>query len=50
MDDVRLLGGWASLAAQLVKSLPATQEMQIQSLGQDPGSSGDGNDNPLQYS
>ena len=36
--------------AQLVKNLPAMQEMQIRSLGQDPGSSGDGNGNPLQYS
>ena len=41
---------WAFRVAQLVKSLPAMQEMPIQSLGQDPGSSGDGNGNPLQYS
>ena len=41
---------WAFLVAQLVKNLPAMQEMQIQSPGQDPGSSGDGNGNPLQYS
>ena len=37
-----------SLIAQLVKNLPATQETQVRSLGQeDPV---EGNGNPLQYS
>ena len=35
--------------AQTVKNLPAIQETQIQSLGQER-SSGEGNGNPLQYS
>ena len=39
---------WASLVAQLVKNLPAVQEMQFQSLG--PRSPREGNDNLLQYS
>ena len=39
----------ASFRAQSVKNLPATQETQVQSLGQeDPP--GEGNCNPLQYS
>ena len=38
-----------SLVAQTVKNLPAIQETQIQSLGQER-SSGEGNGNPLQYS
>ena len=38
----------ASLVAQIVKNLPATQETRVQSLGwEDPG---EGNGNPLQYS
>ena len=40
---------WASLVAQMVKSLPAVQETQIWSLGQED-SPGEGNNNPLQYS
>ena len=39
---------WASLVAQLVKNLPAVQEMQFQSLG--PRSPREGNDTLLQYS
>ena len=42
---------WASLIAQLVKNLPATQE--TQDPGSVPGSGrfpGEGNGNPLQYS
>ena len=40
---------WASLVAQLVKSLPAMWETQFQSMGQER-SPGEGNGNPLQYS
>ena len=40
---------WASLVAQMVKSLPAMQEIWVQSLGQED-SPGDGNGNPFQYS
>ena len=40
---------WASLVAQLVKSLPVMWETQFQSLGQER-SPGEGNGNPLQYS
>ena len=35
--------------AQMVESLPAMQEIQVQSLGQED-SLGEGNGNPLQYS
>ena len=38
---------WASLVAQLVKNLPAVQEIQVQFLGRSPG---EGNGNALQYS
>ena len=42
-------GFGASLVAQMVKNLPAIQETQVQSLGQeDPLEKG--NSNPLQYS
>ena len=42
-------GLWASLAAEMVENLPARQETQVWSLGQeDPP--GEGNGNPLQYS
>ena len=34
----------------MVKNLPAKQEMQVQSLGQEDPSPGEGNGNPLQYS
>ena len=37
------------LGAQMVKSLPAMQEIQVQSLGQED-SPGEGNGYPLQYS
>jgi len=40
---------WASLVAQMVNSLPAMQEIRVQSLGQED-SLRDGNGNPLQYS
>ena len=40
---------WASLLAQLVKNLPATQETWIRSLGWED-SPGGGHDNPLQCS
>ena len=40
---------WASLVAQMVENLPATQETLVQSLGWEHPP-GDGNDNPLQYS
>ena len=40
---------WASLVAQMVKNLPAMQEIPVQSLGQEH-SLGEGNGNPLQYS
>ena len=40
---------WAFLLTQMVKNLPAMQETQVQSLGQeDPLEKGNGN--PLQYS
>jgi len=39
----------ASLVAQVVKNLPAMQETQVQSLGQED-SPGEGNGYPLQYS
>ena len=43
------LGSWVSLVTQTVKSLPAMQETQVQSLGwEDPF--GEGNGNLLQYS
>ena len=38
-----------SLVAQMVKHLPAMQETQVQSLGQED-SPGEGNGTPLQYS
>ena len=34
----------------MVKNLPAKKEMQVQSLGQEDLSPGEGNGNPLQYS
>ena len=34
----------------MVKNLPAKQEMQVQSLGQEDPSPGEENGNPLQYS
>ena len=40
---------WASLVAQMVKNLPAKQEVWVQSLSQED-SPGEGNGNPLQYS
>ena len=41
--------GWASLAVQMVKSMPAMQKTQVQSLHrEDPP--GEGTSNPLQYS
>ena len=40
---------WASFVAQKVKHLPAKQETQVRSLGQED-SPGEGNGNPLQYS
>ena len=39
---------WASLVAQIVKSLPAMQETWVRSLGWED-SLGEGNGNPLQY-
>ena len=36
--------------SQTVKNLPAKKEMQVQSLGQEDPSPGEGNGNPLQYS
>ena len=39
----------ASLVDQMVKNLPAMQQTQAQSLGQED-SPGEGNGNPLQYS
>ena len=39
---------WASLVAQMVKNLPAMQEMQVQSLGREDPLEKEGN--PLQYS
>ena len=39
-----------SLAAQMVKNLPATQETQVQSRGQERSPGGGGSGNPLQYS
>ena len=38
-----------TMVAQTVKSLPATQETWVQSLGQEE-STGEGNGNPIQYS
>ena len=38
----------ASLMVQTVKNLPATQETQVQSLGQEDATQ-EGNGNPLQY-
>ena len=35
MDDIMLNGGNASLIAQLVKNLPAMQEIPVQLLGQE---------------
>ena len=46
-DVIELLQ--ASCVAQKVKHLPAKQETQVQSLGQED-SPGEGNGNPLQYS
>ena len=40
-----LLQTGASVVAQMVKNLPATQEMQVQSLMWE----GEGNGNPIQY-
>ena len=40
---------WASLVAQMVKNLPAKQEVWVQSLSQED-SLGEGNGNPHQYS
>ena len=40
----------ASMVAQMVKNLPAMQETQVGSLGQEDTLEGEGNDNPLQYS
>ena len=34
----------------MAKNLPAKQEIQVQSLGQEDRSPGEGNGNPLQYS
>ena len=42
-------GAWASLVAQMVKNLPAMQEMWVWSLGGED-SSGKRDDNPLQHS
>ena len=33
--ELEILGGWASLLAQMVKNLPTMQETQVQSLGQE---------------
>ena len=52
-DKTQLSCNWASLAAQMVKNLPAIQETWVGDLGSTPGlgrSSGEGNGNPLQYS
>ena len=38
------------MVAQLVKNLPAVQETQIQSLGQEDAVPGERNGKPLQYS
>ena len=44
-----ILAIWSSLVAQMVENLPAVQETQVHSLGQeDP--LGEGNGNPLQCS
>ena len=40
---------WASLVAQMIKSLPAMLETQVQSLGQEDHPR-EGNSYPLQYS
>ena len=40
---------WASLVAQMVKNLPAKQEVWVQFLSQEE-SAREGNGNPLQYS
>ena len=40
---------WASLVAQMVKNLPAKQEVWVQFLSQEE-SPREGNGNPLQYS
>ena len=34
-ENMNIYEKWASLMAQMVKNLPALQEMQIQSLGQE---------------
>ena len=44
-----MIYAWASLVAQMVKSLPAMQETQVWFLAQED-SPGEGNCNPLQYS
>ena len=41
---------WASLVAQTVKSLPAMQEAQVRSLGQDDPLTWRRNGSPFQYS
>ena len=43
------VGVGASLVAQMVKNLPAMQEIWVRSLGHEE-SPGEGNGNPLQYS
>ena len=43
------LRAWATQVAQGVTNLPATQEAQVQSLGQED-SPGGGHSNPFQYS
>ena len=45
----RPLGSWASFIAQLVKNLPAMQETQLRSLGQEDALK-ESTGNPLQYS
>ena len=48
ISEERYTSQWAFLVAQMIKNLPAIQETQVQSLGQeDPGG---GHGNPLQYS
>ena len=34
-ENMNIYEKWASLMAQMVKNLPALQEMQVQSLGQE---------------
>ena len=45
-----LLALWGFPSGPLVKNLPASQETWVQFLVQEDRSSGEGNDNPLQYS